>query len=603
MSIHTQWRRTHTCGGLSPDQSGTIVTLVGWVHRRRDHGQLVFIDLRDRFGLTQAVVDPSSAPGAHQIAVGLRHESTIALRGRVRERPSAMVNQTMPTGQIEVLVEEIHLFNTSEVLPFPVHDASDAGEALRLKYRYLDLRRPEMRDFIVARADVVRTFRSSLERLGFMDIETPFLYKSTPEGAREFLVPSRVHPGQFYALPQSPQLFKQVLMISGFDRYYQIVKCFRDEDLRADRQPEFTQVDCEMSFVDEDLILETFETVAATVASTFRKEEIKTPFERMPFATAMERYGVDKPDLRFELTLTNVSDLVTGCDFKVFAEAVHQGGIVNTLVLSGAAERVSRKDLEGYEAVVRQAGARGLASAKVALEGGVRTWQSSIAKFIPSELQEAINTRIGAKAGDLILFGAGSYDTTKASLGALRNHLGRVHKLYDPKALRFVWITDFPLFEKDQDSGRILARHHPFTSPRPQYIDRLEKDPLSVIAAAYDLVLNGHEIAGGSVRIHDPDLQARQFRALGISDEDAQAKFGFLLEALRFGAPPHGGIAFGLDRFIMILTGTDAIRDVIPFPKTQKATCLMTGAPSPVSLDQLRDLHVRVQAMHGGGAT
>ena len=600
-----RWQRTHNLGELTASHGNQEVILMGWVNRRRDHGSLIFIDLRDRYGITQVVLDPTEAPAAHKVGEEVRGEFVIAVRGKVITRPEGMINKQMSTGAVEVHVQELRILNRCEVLPFPIQDDIETAETLRLKYRYLDLRRPTIRDNILTRIKFAKAMRRALEAENFLDIETPFLYKSTPEGAREFLVPSRIHPSQFYALPQSPQLFKQVLMIAGFDRYFQIVKCFRDEDLRADRQPEFTQIDCEMSFVDEEAIMKTFEGVIRKATSEVVEREIPGPFPRMTFETSMENYGVDKPDTRFELKLKNVTDIVAGCSFKVFAEAVSTGGIVNALVLDAKAESLSRKDLDELTEIIRQAGGKGLAWIKKLPGTGIASWQSPISKFFDDKFVAAMEERIGLKEGGIALFGAGDYDSTKASLGSLRNHLGARFKMYDPKQLNFLWIQEFPLLEKIQETGRWVARHHPFTTPRPEDFHLLETDPGKVRASAYDLVLNGNEIAGGSIRIHDPAQQKKLFDTIGLSDEEAQSKFGFLLDALKFGAPPHGGMAFGLDRIVMILTGCEAIRDVIPFPKTQKGTCLMTGAPSNVTIDQLRDLHIRVQTLAGtsGGAT
>lgn len=593
------WPRTHTLGELTASHIGQTVVLNGWVHRRRDHGNVIFLDLRDRYGMTQCVLDPTLAAAAHSKGAELRSEFVVAIKGKVAARPEGMVNKSMPTGEIDIHVEDLIVYNKSDVLPFPISDDTETSETLRLKYRYLDMRRPTMRNLILKRIELVKAMRRALDERGFLDIETPFLYKSTPEGAREFIVPSRIHPGQFYALPQSPQLFKQVLMISGFDRYYQIVKCFRDEDLRADRQPEFTQVDIEMSFINEEMILQVIEGIITQAWGQVTGDKIVSPIPRMNFDTAMEEYGVDKPDTRFGLKLQNISPHLKNSTFRVFAEALSMGGIVNAMVVPGKAEEFSRKDLDALNDVIKNAGGGGVAWIKKQAGSGVTSWQSPIAKFFDDATVTAIDSQLNLKAGDLVLIGAGSFDSTKASLGALRNHLGAKLGLTDPKKFNFLWITDFPLLEKDSDSGRWLARHHPFTSPRPHDLHKLESDPGAVKAAAYDLVLNGYEIAGGSVRIHDPEIQKRLFARIGLSEEEAQGKFGFLLEALRFGAPPHGGIAFGLDRLVMIATGCDAIRDVIPFPKTQKGTCLMTGAPSPVGVDQLRDLHVRVQTLTG----
>jgi aspartyl-tRNA synthetase len=590
------WHRTHTLGELNKAHAGQNVILTGWVNRHRDHGQFIFLDLRDRYGITQAVIDPEKSPAAYEVAKSLRAEFVIAIKGMVNQRPEGMINKNMPTGEIDVQVSDIRILNKCDVLPFTVHDESEASETLRLRYRYLDLRRPTLKSNIINRSKFVRHMRRALEDRGFMDIETPFLYKSTPEGAREFLVPSRIHAGHFYALPQSPQLFKQVLMISGFDRYYQIVKCFRDEDLRADRQPEFTQVDIEMSFVDESLVTGTLEAVTKEAVSNFYDGKVTLPekFPRLTYAQVMEDYGVDKPDMRFDLKLKNISDLAGQTKFTIFKDAVASGGIVNCIVIPQAAEQFSRKDLDELSDLAKHHGGKGLAWIKKAPGQGAASWSGPIAKFFVDADCAAIEERANIKSGDLVLFGAGEFENTKAMLGAVRNALGAKLKLYDPKTLCFLWVTEFPLLEKDKDANRWLARHHPFTSPRPEDMHLLRSDPSKVRASAYDLVLNGYEIAGGSIRIHDPEVQRLLFEVIGLTEEEAQSKFGFLLEALKFGAPPHGGMAFGVDRIVMCLTGADAIRDVIAFPKTQKGTCLMTGAPSIVSGDQLKDLHVKL---------
>lgn len=602
----TFWHRTHTLGELNHSNVGQDVVLTGWVNRHRDHGQFIFLDLRDRYGITQAVVDPEHAPRAYEIAKSLRAEFVIAIKGKVNARPQGMINTGMATGEVDVLVSEIKILNKCDVLPFTIQEETEATETLRLKYRYLDLRRPTLKQNIISRSKFVREMRRALEDRGFMDIETPFLYKSTPEGAREFLVPSRIHPGQFYALPQSPQLFKQVLMISGFDRYYQIVKCFRDEDLRADRQPEFTQVDIEMSFVDESVVTETLEEVTRTAVTKFFDGKVKLPtkFPRHTFAQVMEDYGVDKPDMRFDLKLKNLTDLLKSSEFKVFSEAIATDGIVNCIVVPGAAEKFSRKDLDELSEMAKNHGGKGLAWIKKNSGTGASSWTGPISKFLKDAECASIEERTGVKPNDLILFGAGPYAQTKAMLGAIRNILGAKLRLYDPRELCFLWVTEFPLLERDEENDRWLARHHPFTSPRPDDLHLLRTNPGKVRASAYDLVLNGYEVAGGSIRIHDPEIQKQLFETIGLSDEEAQSKFGFLLEALKYGAPPHGGMAFGVDRMVMCLTGADAIRDVIAFPKTQKGTCLMTGAPSPVNTDQLKDLHVKVHGVlaEGGGS-
>ena len=600
LSIEAIWKRSHTCGELRPEHEGQNVTISGWVSKRRDHGNLVFIDLRDRFGVTQVVIDPAVNPALIDSVRDLRNEFVLSLRGTVIRRPEGMINKDLATGGIELSVQEMNLHNKSEILPFPVNDQSEASENLRLKYRYLDLRRPVQRDRIVARSRITSLARRALEDLGFLDMETPYLYKSTPEGAREFLVPSRINPGEFYALPQSPQLFKQIYMVSGFDRYYQIVKCFRDEDLRADRQPEFTQIDCELSFVDEESVIQTFSEFTRNVVNGFFGQERLKEIPRMTFHQAMEEYGCDKPDTRFELKLQDLTDLLKDVDFQVFAEAISRGGIINCLVVKNGADFYSRKKIDKLTELAKHHGAKGLAWVKKLKGEGQAGWQSPIAKFFKDETIAALEKQTNVEPGDLILFGAGARDTVKATLSALRNFIGAEMELYDPKALNFLWITEFPLMEQDENSGKWMARHHPFCMPRAEDLDQLDKDPHGVRACAYDLVCNGYELGGGSVRIHQAHIQEKVFKTIGLTDEEAKKKFGFLLEALRFGAPPHGGIAFGLDRLVMLLTGCDAIRDVIAFPKTQKATCLLTEAPSPVPMENLQDLHIRVQKMDLG---
>ncbi len=590
--------RTHNLGELRRANAGQDVILMGWVHRRRDHGQVIFIDMRDRFGITQIVLDTGTDAELAQVGSKIRQEFVIMIQGTVVARPDNMANTDLPTGEVEIHVKSLQILNESEPLPFPVVE-SDKGEAsdnLRLKYRYLDLRRPRHMDNILKRINFVKAMRRALEDENFLEIETPYLYKSTPEGAREYLVPSRVHPGHFYALPQSPQLFKQVLMISGFDRYYQVVRCFRDEDQRADRQPEFTQVDIEVSYTNQSLFLPLMEKVLQNALTSFGAKTISWPLPRMTFAEAMEKYGNDKPDTRFGLELHDLSEEISASSFKVFKEALDLGGIVNALVVPKGSERFSRKDFDELGEMVKKAGGRGLAWAKIVEEGGAATWQSPIAKFFTPELVANINKKIGAQVGDVVFFGAGSYATTKASLSELRNHLGKRLKLYKPGSLNFLWIYDFPLFERDDESGRLIARHHPFTMPHPDDLAILEESPEKARASAYDLVLNGYEVAGGSIRIHNQALQQKIFSLVGLTEEEARSKFGFLLDALKFGAPPHGGIAFGLDRLAMVLSGCDAIRDVIAFPKTQKATCLMTDSPAVVPPQALMDLHIKLRA-------
>ena len=584
------WKRSHTCGDLRAEHDGIEVILMGWVAKRRDLGGLVFIDLRDRFGITQVVLDPTKNPELKDKAKDIKNEFVLSIKGKVGKRPEGMVNKEMITGAIEVQVEEIRIDNKCDILPFAVTEKSEASEHLRLKYRYLDLRRQVMKERIVARSKITSLVRRGLEEFGFLDLETPYLYKSTPEGAREFLVPSRINTNKFYALPQSPQLFKQIYMISGFDRYYQIVKCFRDEDLRADRQPEFTQIDCEMSFVDESELIATITAVTKELVNEYLQREVISEIPHMTYAQAMEEYGCDKPDTRFALKLNNLTTLAKNCEFKVFQDAASSGGIVNAIVIKGAAETYSRKKIDELTEIAKHHGSKGLAWLKKKAGTGIGSWQSPISKFFNDDFVRSFEEKIPLEANDLVLFGAGSYETVKASLSALRNHIGAELQLFKKSDLNFLWVTEFPLMEQDVETGKWSARHHPFCMPREEDLHLLDTEPEKVRAAAYDLVCNGYEIAGGSIRIHKPEIQAKVFAKIGMSPEEAEKKFGFLLEALKFGAPPHGGIAFGLDRLVMLLTGCDAIRDVIAFPKTQKASCLMTEAPSPVpraSLDEL----------------
>ena len=582
-------RRTHHCNELTISQVGDTVTLMGWVLRRRDHGGVIFIDLRDREGLTQVVFNPEINPEVHAKAHRLRSEWVIAVQGKVEPRPGDMANPKLATGEIEVLVDELRILNTSETPPFPLDEDTEVSDNLRLQYRYLDLRKPEMSENLLVRHKAVQTIRTYLNDNGFIDIETPMLTKSTPEGARDYLVPSRVNAGRFYALPQSPQLFKQLLMIAGMDRYYQIVKCFRDEDLRADRQPEFTQIDLEMSFVDEEQVIEMVEGMISRLFSDTRGLDVSLPIERLSFDEAMSRYGTDRPDTRFGLELVDLTEISSRCEFKVFRGAVDQGGTVRGLNAKGCGG-FTRKELDDLTEFAIQFGAKGLAWVKVKDDG---EWQSPIAKFFSEEERQQIAAALEAEPGDLLFFGADRTATVFQVLGELRVELARRLELLDPDVFKFTWITDFPLVEYDEKEKRFQALHHPFTAPREEDIDKLETDPGSVYSRAYDLVLNGTEIGGGSIRIHDPGTQMKVLGALGISEEEADDKFGFLLKALQYGAPPHGGIAFGLDRLLMLITGCDSIRNVIAFPKTQKATCPLTDAPSRVARRQLTELHIR----------
>ena len=585
--------RSEYCGLINRKHLGQTVHVCGWVHRRRDHGGVIFIDLRDREGLLQVVCDPDT-PETFQTADRLRNEFVIRVSGKARERPAGTVNPNLPSGEIEVLAKDIVILNPSLTPAFQMDD-ENLSETVRLEHRVLDLRRPFMQRNLKMRYRAAMAVRDFLDREGFTDIETPMLTRSTPEGARDYLVPSRVHAGQFYALPQSPQLFKQMLMMAGFDRYYQIVKCFRDEDLRADRQPEFTQIDIETSFLDQDEITHIMEALVRHVFKEVIGVALPDPFPRLGYAEAMSRYGSDKPDLRVPLELTELTDAVRDVDFKVFKEAAHlTDGRVAALRLPQGAT-LTRSEIDGYTDYVKQFGAKGLAYIKVnAVERGVDGLQSPILKFLSPGAIQSILERTAARDGDLIFFGADRAKIVNEALGALRAKLGHERGLVEP-GWRPLWVLDFPMFEYDDVEKRWAAMHHPFTSPADGHEDLLETDPGAARAKAHDMVLNGWEIGGGSVRIHRQEVQEKVFRALGIGADEAQAKFGFLLEALQYGAPPHGGIAFGLDRIVALMAGVDSIRDVIAFPKTQRAQCLLTKAPSPVDERQLRELHIRLR--------
>mgnify|MGYP005847404059 CR=1 FL=1 len=586
------WKRSHLCGNLAAEMIGRQVCVMGWVQRRRDHGGLIFIDLRDREGIVQLALDPDRDSASHAKAEQVRNEYVLAARGTVSPRPEGTVNPKMQTGEVEIEVSELLLLNRSETPPFMLDEYTEVAENIRLKHRYLDLRRPALQQNLLMRHQVAKTVRNYLDSQGFIEIETPVLTKSTPEGARDYLVPSRVNSGHFYALPQSPQLFKQLLMVSGFDRYFQIVKCFRDEDLRADRQPEFTQIDCEMSFVKHDDVMAVMEGMIASVFKATLGVEVPLPLPRLTFAEALDRYGVDNPDLRFGMELVDITTEVADSQFKVFAEVAANQGLVKAFNAKDCAT-LSRKELDDLTDYVKIYGAKGLAWVKVTADG----WQSPIAKFFSAEELAVLNNKLDAEVGDLLLFMADTPTVANEALGRLRGHLGHKLGLADKHEYRFAWVTEFPLLEWDGEARRHVAVHHPFTAPLEEDIPLLDSDPGQARAQAYDLVLNGSEIGGGSIRIHDQAVQARIFNLLGISDEEAQTKFGFLLDALSYGAPPHGGIAFGLDRIMMILTGAESIRDVIAFPKTQKATCLLSDAPNQVDDSQLRELGIRLRTV------
>jgi aspartyl-tRNA synthetase len=584
--------RSHYCGQVDEKLIGQEVTVAGWVHRRRDHGGVIFVDLRDREGLLQIVFDPDAA-GTFEEAERLRSEFVVKVRGRVRERPAGTVNANLASGRVEVLAQELELLNRSEPLPFQLDET--VGEEVRLKYRYLDLRREVMNQRLRLRHRITRSMRHYLDNNGFIDLETPMLTKATPEGARDYLVPSRTHEGKFFALPQSPQIFKQLLMISGFDRYYQIVRCFRDEDLRADRQPEFTQLDLETSFLTQDAIMRLMEGLVRHFFEEVLGVALPDPFERMTFAEAMRRYASDKPDLRIPLELVDVADLVADCDFKVFAgPAKDPKGRVAALRVPGGSA-LARSQIDEYTTFVGRYGAKGLAYIKVNDRAkGREGLQSPIVKFLNDAAVAGILERTGARDNDLVFFGADTAKVVNDALGALRIKVGQDLKLVK-EGWRPLWVVDFPMFEWDAEAKRWVAMHHPFTSPMNDDPAALRANPEGALAKAYDMVLNGSEIGGGSVRIHRQEMQSTVFELLGIGAEEAQKKFGFLLDALRFGAPPHGGIAFGLDRLSMLMAGADSIREVIAFPKTQTAADLMTDAPTEVSEAQLRELHIRVR--------
>jgi aspartyl-tRNA synthetase len=575
------------CGELREEHIGDEVTLFGWVSVYRDLGGMIFIDLRDRSGISQVRFDPDIGDEIFDAADSLRSEWCIGINGVVESR-GENVNEEMPTGAVEVKATDLHVFSESETPPFLIREETDANEMLRLEYRYLDLRRERLKNALMTRSEVNRLSRNVLADHGFIEVETPYLTRSTPEGARDYLVPSRVNPGKFFALPQSPQLFKQLLMVSGFDKYYQIVRCFRDEDLRADRQPEFTQIDLEMSFVTPDDVMEICEDLVSRVFESVLDVQLDAPFERLTYDDAMARFGLDNPDMRFGLELCDISEIVADSEFRVFSSTVEGGDHVRGICIPNGSEELSRKDIDALEEYVKVYGAKGLAWAKVKEDD----WSGPISRFFGDEERANIEEAFGASPGDLLVMVAANHKVSSASLGHLREKLGEDLGLIDEDAFKLCWVTEFPMFEYNADEERLEAMHHPFTSPRPEDIDLLDDNPEAARAQAYDLVLNGHEIAGGSVRIHRPDTQWTVFELLGITEEEAEEKFGFLLEAFKYGAPPHGGIAFGMDRLVMLLTGMKSIRDVIAFPKTQKAADIMCKAPSSVDDEQLAELHL-----------
>lgn len=586
------WRRSHTCVQLRPENIGEEVCLMGWVQRRRDHGGVIFVDLRDREGLTQVVMSPEYNKDVHAVADSIRNEFVIAVKGKVGMRPEGTLNDKLPTGHVEVMVDELKILNNSQTPPFMIDDFTNANEDIRLKYRYLDLRRKKIQNNLMTRHNIVRTMREYLYDKGFLDIETPFLTKSTPEGARDYLVPSRVNPGKCYALPQSPQMFKQLLMVGGYDKYFQIVKCFRDEDLRADRQPEFTQLDMEMSFIDREDLMELLEGMFIEIFDKVKGVKLERGFPRMSYDDAMEKYGHDAPDTRFDMFLKTINELVADCGFKVFREVVADGGVVKAINAKGAGEKFSRKDIDELTDMAVSLGAGGLAYIKVNNDG----LQSPIVKFLGDSADSIVSAMEG-EPGDIIFFGAGKKDIVNLYMSKVRLRLGRELGLIKEGDYSFVWILDFPLLDYDADEKRYVAMHHPFTAPLDEDIPLFDTDPGQMRAKAYDLVLNGSEIGGGSIRIHRSDVQEKMFNALGFTPEEREYKFGFFIEALRYGTPPHGGIAFGVDRISTILTGSDSIRDVIAFPKTQKATDMMSDAPNLVDEKQLAELCMKFEVV------
>jgi len=585
------WKRTDYCANFTTEDIGKSVTLMGWVQKRRDLGALIFVDLRDRSGLMQVVFDESIFMGEFKKAESLRSEFVIAVKGDIVKRDEETINEKLPTGLIEVKVEELKVLSKSKTPPFEIEDDTKVRDEVKLKYRYLDLRRSELQNVLMLRHKIANTTRNYFNENGFLEIETPMLIKSTPEGARDYLVPSRVHPGSFYALPQSPQIFKQILMVAGYDRYYQIVKCFRDEDLRADRQPEFTQIDVELSFVDIDDVIEVNEGLIKTIFKECMDKEISPPFKRITYKEAMERYGSDKPDTRFGLELVDVSDIVKDTEFKVFSSVVKNGGSVRAINVKGAVDKFARREIDALVDFVKIYGAKGMAWISMKEEG----MQSPITKFFKEEEIEKLLETVGAETGDIIFFVGDTDKVVFDSLGNLRLKLAEKLELIEEDSYDLLWVTEFPVFEYNEEEKRYTAMHHPFTAPMDEDLHMFEKEPEKMRAKAYDLVLNGNEIGGGSIRIHSSEVQEKMFKALGFSEEEAWNRFGYMLEAFKYGTPPHGGIAYGLDRIVMLLAKRDSIKDVIAFPKVQNASCLMSEAPAPVDKKQLRELALRIK--------
>ena len=590
LELMGDWERSHYCGELGTANLDQEVVLMGWVQSHRDHGGVIFIDLRDREGLVQAVLNPEISEEVHKKGESLRDEWVIAVKGTVAKRSDETINTNLKTGEIEVMASEVRILNTSKVIPFLIEEDINVDELLRMKYRYLDLRRSTMKDNIITRHKVAAATRDYLNSDGFLEIETPYLTRSTPEGARDFLVPSRLNAGQFYALPQSPQILKQTLMVSGLDRYYQVVRCFRDEDLRADRQPEFTQIDIEMTFINEDDIMTVIEGMLKAIFKETKGIEIETPFKRIPHEEAMLKYGSDKPDTRFGLELQDISDIFKDSEFKVFSGAIKNGGIIKVLKVEGGGAELSRKEIDDYTETAKTLGAKGLAWIRVA-EG---EWQSPIVKFFSDEEKENLQKALDLKDGDIVFFGADTPHIVNLVLSNLRLNLGERFNMIDHSQFDFLWVVDFPLFDFDHNEKRYVAMHHPFTSPHEEDMELLDGEHGTIRSRAYDVVLNGVEIGGGSIRIYRKDIQEKVFKAIGLTMEEAEDKFGFLLDALDFGAPPHGGIALGLDRIVMLITGAQSIRDVIAFPKTQKGQCPLTDAPSEVDINQLLELGIKL---------